>query len=701
MFEASPPLIVATIACSALQAVVYGYLARQRQEAWLGLLALAWSLFACRYGLILADEWLWPPYSPLVVLFERGLDLVAAVLLVVGFARLAGQTAPPWPWPWPWLAGGVGLWLVTATGAILDWPRVWFALPITLFQAAALGWSGLLLLRCAKGRVYATLRIAGVILILWALHKLDYPLVLLNPHWQVWGYMGLLLFMIANALVILVFYFEQADELVRRQEQCYRERFDGSVAMVLLIEPERGVIVDANRAAIDFYGYPAEQLRGLPFSQLRAPDTEDDRSALDQTLAHQHFCECRHRLASGAVRDIELHIGPVLQDERTLLGAVLHDVTERKAAQRQARQLSQAVNQSPASVLITDLDGRIEYVNPQFEATTGWRAAEVQGRTPALLKSGQMPAAIYRELWQVITGGDVWRGEFCNAKKNGEHFWVVASISPVKDEQGVVTHFVAVEEDITRRKAMEAELIAARNAAEQANHAKSAFLATISHELRTPLNAIIGFSELIRDDPALAGDPEGSHQYAATILDAGHHLLRLVNDIIEVTKIEAGDVPITLEPVEVGPLAMATLGKAAAAAGEAGLTLQLVQPSEVPPLWADKLALNQMLDQLMSNALKFTPAGGTVRLIVRPAPQGGTEVAVADSGCGIPEEQLGSVLKPFYQVGDVLRRTSEGAGLGLTIVVGLAKLQGATVSIRSTTGQGTTVSLLFPPRPGA
>ena len=155
------------------------------------------------------------------------------------------------------------------------------------------------------------------------------------------------------------------------------------------------------------------------------------------------------------------------------------------------------MEQSPASVVITDLEGKIEYVNPKFTQVTGYSVEEAIGQNPRILKSGEWPSEAYRELWETITAGKEWRGEFHNKRKDSTLYWEYASISPIRNEKGEITHFLAVKEDITERKLAEAELARAKEAAEAANRAKDQFLANMSHEIRTPMNGIIGMTELV------------------------------------------------------------------------------------------------------------------------------------------------------------------------------------------------------------
>ncbi|HRQ31149.1 MAG TPA: PAS domain S-box protein, partial [Saprospiraceae bacterium] len=233
-------------------------------------------------------------------------------------------------------------------------------------------------------------------------------------------------------------------------------------------------------------------------------------------------------------------------DSDYLINILLKHIEEKKATEIKLRKLSQAVEQSSASVVITNLDGEIEYVNPKFTESTGYTFDEVVGKNPRILKSGNQPRESYKKLWENISEGKVWRGEFHNRKKNGELFWESASISAITSPDGEITHYLAVKDDITKRKQVEADLKLAKEQAEAANRAKSEFLASMSHEIRTPMNSILGFSEVMLNT---TNDPK-QKSFLKTILDSGKTLLLLINDILDLSKIEAGRMEISPEPAD-------------------------------------------------------------------------------------------------------------------------------------------------------
>ena len=254
---------------------------------------------------------------------------------------------------------------------------------------------------------------------------------------------------------------------------------------------------------------------------------------------------------------------------------------------------------------------------------------------------------------------------------------------------------VAVIRDVTDRKVQEQAVDDAREEAERANAAKSRFLATMSHELRTPLNAIIGFSEMLANEDMMQLDKTRRHEYVLLIGESGHHLLSVVNGILDMSKIESGNFEITPEPFAPAPVIGTCCDLMALRAREAGIDLVCRVPADLPDIVADKRAVKQILINLLSNAIKFTQRGGKVSVT---AEVGGADVTftVDDTGVGIGEDDLRHVGDPFFQVRTAYDRPHDGTGLGLSIVKGLVELHGGELGIRSRVGSGTSVSVRLP-----
>jgi cell cycle sensor histidine kinase DivJ len=252
-----------------------------------------------------------------------------------------------------------------------------------------------------------------------------------------------------------------------------------------------------------------------------------------------------------------------------------------------------------------------------------------------------------------------------------------------------------VTRDITERKAYERELIEARDLSEEANRAKSRFLANMSHELRTPLNAIIGFSEVMTHEMFGPLGVPRYLEYSRLIHESGNHLLELINGVLDMSKIEAGKFDLSEEVFDLNAVAEAAVRFLKLPAERAGVALKTAIPRETAFIFADKRAVKQILVNLLSNGVKFTPRGGDVS-VRASLDSRGVEIVVQDSGVGIPEKDLIRLGQPFEQVEGEHTRKKEGTGLGLSLVKALAAMHGGEASIESTLGVGTTVRVRLP-----
>ncbi|MEI6305222.1 MAG: response regulator [Deltaproteobacteria bacterium] len=361
---------------------------------------------------------------------------------------------------------------------------------------------------------------------------------------------------------------------------------------------------------------------------------------------------------------------------------------ERKKAEDWLLKLFRAVQNSPVSVVITDKEGNIEYVNSKFSEISGYSNAEVIGKNPGILNSKTQPKVFFEELWQDILAGKEWEGDFCNRKKSGEIYWEHASISPVRDDTGEITHFVAVKEDITERRRVAEELQIAMQAAEAANNAKSEFIANMSHEIRTPLNAIIGFSSLALN----ANLPRRLQGYISKISNAGILLLGIINDILDLSKIEARKMELENIPFFLDKILSDSIAVNQQAAINKRIELILEVAPDVPQrLTGDPMRLNQIVTNLLSNAVKFTEIGEvalSVSLLERHEDRVKLQFCVSDTGIGLTAEQQAMLFQPFIQADSSTTRKFGGTGLGLSICRRLVELMGGDITVESEPGKG-------------
>jgi PAS domain S-box-containing protein len=442
-------------------------------------------------------------------------------------------------------------------------------------------------------------------------------------------------------------------------------------------------------------GYPASDfLDGTRnFSSIMHPDDIDriwknTVTALEDKASYTH--EYRVIDTEGKTHWV-LAKGRAMYNEEGLpeyLDGTIFDVTEKREAEAGFRKLSRAVEQTPAAIVITDTEGTIEYVNPGFSDVTGYTSEEAIGQNPRILRSEKNPHSIYKELWETILDGRTWKGELINRIKSGDEIWESVSISPVTDESGKTSNFVAVKEDITERKKMEAELHDARVKAEEATKAKSDFLANMSHEIRTPMNAIIGMGHL-----AMKTDLSPKQRdYLAKIQMSSNSLLGIINDILDFSKIEAGKLDMEETNFYLDEVLTNLANLTALKAEEKGLELLFNVNSETPTaLVGDPLRLGQILINLANNAVKFTEQGEIV-IKVEPLEISDSKAtlhfSVQDSGIGLTEKQQSKLFQAFSQADTSTTRKYGGTGLGLTISKRLCEMMGGRIWVESEPGVG-------------
>lgn len=460
----------------------------------------------------------------------------------------------------------------------------------------------------------------------------------------------------------------------------------------------QGKILNVNDALCQMLGYDRKELLSMSISDIEAVETPEDtaehiRKVIQQGSAH---FDTRHKRKDGKIIDVEISTNYLnIEDGRFFVFA--RDITERKKVESELRNLLRAVEQSSAVIVITNRDGRIEYVNPRFEEHTGYTTQEALGNNLKVLKSGVHSLEFYKNLWDTILSGQVWRGELCNKKKNGELYWEYASIAPIRNESGEITHFVAVKEDITERKKMEEGLKNAKQVAEAANKAKSEFLANMSHELRTPLNAINGFSEVLLEK--YFGDLNTKQEeYVRDILESGNHLLSLINDILDLSRVEAGKEVLELSQVNLQNLLENSLVMIKEKSIKHNIALEVKIPNNLTnfQIIADQRKLKQVMYNFLSNAVKFTSDGGKIS-IEALRQKNIIQVSVSDTGIGVPKEEKGKIFNEFYQVRNDQEAKPQGTGLGLSLVKRYIEMHGGRVWVESEgSGKGSKFSFTLP-----
>jgi PAS domain S-box-containing protein len=372
---------------------------------------------------------------------------------------------------------------------------------------------------------------------------------------------------------------------------------------------------------------------------------------------------------------------------------------EAKQAHRTALQLRKVAEASLQGIIVRT-NREILFMNDSFAHLTGYNSArelmaDTNNQGPNdLIHLDDVPVVIERVRRRTAGEEAVSHYQLRLLHRDGNYRWMDVLATGVEWDGQIAS--LSWLTDITERKAMEAEIIKSKEAAEYANRTKTEFLAHMSHELRTPLNAIIGFAEVIKDELfGPAGTPKYL-DYANDIHMSGKHLLDLINDILDLSKLEAGKLELREADVSLAGIAEQTCMLMQNNARSGGVKLTCDAPDSVPLLRADERALRQVMLNFLSNAIKFTPRGGNVAVRVRTLPDGAVALSVSDTGIGMNSEELRTALLPFGQIDSMIARQHKGTGLGLPISRSLIELHGGNLDIRTEPSKGTTLIVTFP-----
>jgi PAS domain S-box-containing protein len=504
--------------------------------------------------------------------------------------------------------------------------------------------------------------------------------------------------------------------------QKLRSIYDSSSDAIMLLD-EHGFF-DCNQKTLQLFGFSStSELVDLSPSDL-SPRYQPDGglSSVDAAAHMRRAFDCGesrfewlHVKRDGTQFPTEVLLSAFEYDNRQVLQATVRDISERKAVelklQAMNKQLQEdlqariAVEKSlretttyldvyrrivdhHAIVAETDVKGTIVAVNDQFCRISGYTREELIGKNHRLLNSGTHPKSMWTEMYRTVANKGVWHGEICNRTKQGQLYWVDTTIAPLFDEQERVRGYFSIRADITSLKAAQVE-------SDAASRSKSEFLANMSHEIRTPMTAIIGYAELLADDHGDSPEAGQRLEYANTIKRNGEHLLSIINDILDLSKIEAEKM--TIEQIDASPIQIAkdVIDLMRVKSQAKGLLLNLTFQTGIPEtIKTDPTRLRQILVNLVGNAIKFTEVG-TVTVRMRMDLSHGSHLCfdVKDTGIGLREQQVAKLFEAFEQVDTSMTRKYGGTGLGLRISKRLAEKLGGDICVFCESGEGCVFSV--------
>jgi PAS domain S-box-containing protein len=461
---------------------------------------------------------------------------------------------------------------------------------------------------------------------------------------------------------------------------------------------ETGQLYWSDRIA-PLFGHPSGELE-TSYDNFLAAVHPDDRqavvAAVNAAVEHDTPYEIEHRVVwpDGTVRWL-LERGAVVRDsagqEAPHMLGVVQDIDERKRASESLALFRRIIDASNQCIVITDGQGRLIYQNRAHAQAYGYPDEEVIGRSIDMFIPKTTPDQLSEKISAILTEGKNWSGQVPLLRKDGSIFVSASNIGFVKDEEGQTQYIFNLFSDFSEELARREELARAKDAAERANRAKSEFLSSMSHELRTPMNAIIGFAQMLEYDEQLNADQLDNVQ---EILKGGRHLLELINEVLDLAKIESGRVELSMEAVGLAGVSEDCRQLIQPLAVQRGIALRFEVAADAA-VRADRVRLKQVLLNLLSNAVKYNRTDGSIRFGVRPAAAQRLRIEVEDSGAGIPAARIEEIFQPFNRL-DAEYSEIEGTGIGLTITRRLVEMMGGTVGVDSTEGIGSTFWIELP-----
>ncbi len=493
---------------------------------------------------------------------------------------------------------------------------------------------------------------------------------------------------------------EQANKSLRESEEKYRTFFNTSKDCVYISSID-GRVLDMNDAAVDFFGYDSKE----ELWKIKIPDLYDkpeDREKYINVLRKQSYARefpINMRKKDGSILHALVTTVPKKDDDGNIIAfqGTIRDITDQIKAEKEIRILSKAVEQSPALVMITDPDGKIEYVNKAFTQITGYAFDEVKGKNPRILQSGETPTSVYKDLWNTITSGKSWEGSLKNKTKDGVDFWEKDIIGPILDADGKTSHYLALKEDITEKKAMEEQLRQAHKM-----EALGTLAGGVAHDLNNVLSGIVGYPDLL-----LLKLPENSplRKPLLSIKETGHKAAAIVQDLLTLARVGVAAYEV---------LNLNTVISEYLESPEYEMMKSFYPDVEVETrldagllnIFGSPIHILKVVMNLVSNSAEAIGIDGKISISTKNRYIGspvcdyenideGNYVAltVSDSGAGISPEDIERIFEPFYTK---KRMGKSGTGLGMAVVWGTVKDHKGYIDVQSTEGIGSSFTLNFP-----
>ena len=486
------------------------------------------------------------------------------------------------------------------------------------------------------------------------------------------------------------------EEQLKESENLFRTLTESTSAAIVIYDDQH--FLYTNQAFEKMMGSSREELSKIHFWEIAHPDHMKIIKERGQARVHKKKVVSDYQFKvvnkKGQIIWVDYQAAPIIYKNRSAAIGTLYNITEQKNAAQEIKKLSTVIEQSPLSIIITDIDGKIEYVNRAFLAKSGYTFKEIIGENPRILKSGQTPKETYDDLWKTVSSGMVWKGNLINKMKDGSIYTEIAVIFPIFGDDGKVIRFAAIKRDVSLEKEIEKELLVEKRRAEEANRLKTGILTNMSHELRTPLNGILGFSTLISD----SGDLAEIREMTQYIQESGQRLLRTLNMVIEISAMESGNFEPDYHEIDLNDIIRKIVREFKEEAEKKSIEIKFDDPMASFTMVSDLKFTHGAIENLVDNAVKFTNEGW-VSISAEELEEDDLNyvvINIGDTGIGISEKNQKVIFEDFQQESMGYNRVYEGTGLGLSLAKKYVELLGGFIKLKSKVGEGSTFSIYVP-----
>ncbi len=484
---------------------------------------------------------------------------------------------------------------------------------------------------------------------------------------------------------------KRAEEALEESQTRYKILTELTIEGIII--HENGIIVDTNPSLQKMTGYNGEYLKGKNIFQFIHPDSRE----LTRKNIESHFTgtyEVRLIKKDKSTIIAEVEVKNVLIENKEYRVVAVRDTTSKKDIEKEILSLSTAVKQSPASIVITDTNGLIEYVNPKFTEVTGYTFEEAVGKNPSILKTEHTKSEDYKEMWETISKGNTWRGEFLNKRKDGTHYWELASISPIIDENGKTIKYVAVKEDITERKKTVDALVKSEKDLLQANATKNVFFSIIAHDLKGPVGNFTQLLDLFKENfYDITNDEKLDYLHILTGLSIKTN--RLLDDLLLWARIQMNTLEFSIESVNLKSLVKNSIDIIEERAIEKNI--KIITNIDNINVEINKSSIKTVIRNLLTNSIKFSIKDSEVNISSRILQESNfLEISVKDNGVGIPEHNIDKLFKIESSFSTYGTNREKGTGLGLILCKNLVKKNGGNIWVESKENKGSTFFFTLP-----